>query len=80
MTLAELKAKMTIDELSLWRAYTDENGPLFAPLRLESAVARAVLPFLKTGTQMRDLMPWPREPSRVLSTEDAKRFIRSGKP
>lgn len=79
MTLAELKARMTIDELSLWRAYTDENGPLFAPLRLESAVARAVLPFLKKGTQLRDLMTWPREAPRVLPTAEAKRYIRNGK-
>jgi hypothetical protein len=79
MTLAELKARMTIDELGLWRAYVDENGPLFAPLRLESAVARAVLPFLKKGSQMRDLMPWPRESKRVLTTEEAKRYIRNGK-
>jgi hypothetical protein len=78
MTLAELKARMTVDELSLWRAYTDENGPLFAPLRLESAVARAVLPFLK-GAKMRDLMPWPREAPRVLTTDEAKQFIRNGK-
>lgn len=78
MTLAEMKARMTVDEMALWRAYTDENGPLFAPLRLESAVARAVLPFLKNA-KMRDLMPWPREEARVLTTEEAKRFIRTGK-
>lgn len=78
MTLAEMKARMTIDEVSIWRAYTDENGPLFAPLRVESAVARAVLPFLK-GAKMRDLMPWPREAPRVLTTEEAKRYIRNGK-
>jgi hypothetical protein len=78
MTLVELKARMTVDELSLWRAYVEENGPLFTPLRIESAVARAALPFLR-GAKMRDLMPWPREPARVLSTIEAKQFIRNGK-
>lgn len=69
---------MTVDELSIWRAYVDENGPLNPSLRVESAIARAVIPFLNKGTRMRDLMPWPREPPRVLTTEEAKRFIRNG--
>lgn len=76
MTLGELKSRMTVDELAVWRAYVDENGPLNPSLRVESAIARAVLPFLK-GAKMRDLMPWPREQPRVLTTEEAKRFIRN---
>lgn len=48
-------------ELSMWEAYVTENGPLNASLRLESAVARAVAPFLKNA-KPRDLMPWPKEP------------------
>lgn len=59
MTLEEMKQRMSADELAVWTAYVDENGPLSFPLRMESAIARAAAPFLKA--KPRDLMPWPRE-------------------
>jgi hypothetical protein len=68
MTIAELKERMGQDELGLWEAYVTENGPLNLPLRLESAVARAVSPFLK-NTKPRDLMPWPKEPEPEATPE-----------
>lgn len=56
-------------ELNVWVEYVKENGPLNASLRLEAAVARAVVPFLKNA-KPRDMMPWPREPERE-ATPDA---------
>jgi len=60
---------MTQEELNLWVAYVAENGPLNPSLRIESAVARAVAPFLK-NTKPRDLMPWPREPEQDASIDE----------
>lgn len=54
---------MPQDELNMWVAYVEENGPLNLPLRIESAIARAVTPFLK-GATPRDLMVWPKEPEK----------------
>lgn len=59
-TLGELRATVTQEELGVWVAYVEENGPLNESLRLESAVARAVAPFLK-HVKPRDLMVWPRK-------------------
>lgn len=67
--VGELKARVTQDEVNLWVAYIEENGPLNLALRVESAVARAVAPFLKDA-KPRDLMPWPREREPEMSTED----------
>lgn len=53
---------MTLKELAEWQAYVDENGPLNISLRIDAAIARALLPFLRKGTTMRDLMPFPVEP------------------
>jgi hypothetical protein len=69
MTVARLKSEMSLAELRLWEAYVDENGPLALPLRIESAIARAVSPFLK-NTKPRDLMPWPKEPERDATPEE----------
>lgn len=68
MTVAELKARMGQNELVMWEAYAVENGPLNSSLRIESAVARAVSPFLKNA-KPRDLMPWPREPEPEATPE-----------
>lgn len=54
---------MPQSELNTWVAYVEENGPLNLPLRIESAIARAVTPFLK-GVSPRDLMVWPKEPDK----------------
>lgn len=69
MTVSELKARMTQDELNTWVAYVEENGPLNQSLRTEAAVARAVSPFLK-NTKPRDFMVWPREPEKPASLKD----------
>lgn len=60
---------MTQEELNLWVAYVAENGPLNPSLRIESAVARAVAPFMK-NVKPRDLMPWPREPEQDASIDE----------
>jgi hypothetical protein len=69
MTLSDLQARMSYDELQTWVAYVDENGPLNPALRLEGAVARAVAPFLK-NTKAKDLMPWPRQQEVELPPKD----------
>ena len=61
---------MAQEELSLWVAYVDENGPLNPSLRIESAIARAVALFFK-GVKPRDLMPWPKEPEPEATPEAA---------
>lgn len=60
---------MTQEELNLWVAYVAENGPLNPSLRIESAIARAVAPFMK-NVKPRDLMPWPREPEQEASINE----------
>lgn len=60
---------MTQEELNIWVAYVAENGPLNPSLRIESAVARAVAPFMK-NVKPRDLMPWPREPEQDASIDE----------
>lgn len=60
MTVERLKSEMSFPELMLWEEYVKENGPLALPLRIESAIARAVSPFLKNA-KPRDLMIWPKE-------------------
>lgn len=69
MTVSELKARMTQDELNTWVAYIEENGPLNQSLRMEASIARAVSPFLK-NTNPRDLMMWPRQPEKPASLKD----------
>lgn len=54
---------MPQDEMNTWVAYIEENGPLNLSLRIESAIARAVAPFLKDA-KPRDLMIWPKEPEK----------------
>lgn len=62
---------MSQEELNLWVAYVQENGPLNLALRIEAAVARAVAPFLKNA-KPRDLMVWPREPEKEPTLEELK--------
>lgn len=69
MTLSDLQARMSYDELQTWVAYVDENGPLSPALRIEGAIARAVSPFLK-NTKLKDLMPWPRQAEVELPPKD----------
>lgn len=57
------------DELSLWETYVLENGPLNLALRIESAIARSVSPFLKNA-KPRDLMVWPKEPEPEATPEN----------
>lgn len=59
---------MSQAELNTWVAYVEENGPLNPSLRIESAIARAVAPFLKNA-KPRDLMPWPRQPEPEATPE-----------
>ena len=70
MTLGDLRERMTQDELNTWVAYVDESGPPHLALRIESAIARAVAPFLKNA-KPRDLMPWPKEPEPEATPESA---------
>lgn len=64
MTVSDIKRRMSQDELNLWVAYVEKNGPLNPMLRVEAAIARAVSPFLK-GVKPKDLMIYPREPEPV---------------
>lgn len=50
---------MSHAEFRDWLLYIRENGPLNPMLRMDAAIGRAVLPFLKKGTKLQDLMPWP---------------------
>lgn len=54
---------MSNRELNTWLAYTEKNGPLNMSLRVESAIARAVAPFLRDAKPA-DLMVWPRKPDQ----------------
>lgn len=51
---------MSVAELAMWQDYVNENGMLNLALRIDAAIARALLPFLKQGTKMKDLMPYPK--------------------
>lgn len=68
MTVGDLQRRMTQSELNLWLAYVEENGPLNLALRIESAIARGVAPFLKNA-KPRDLMVWPRQPEPEATPE-----------
>lgn len=61
MTVGELDVRMSYAERQDWLLYIRENGPLNPLLRMEAAIGRAVLPFLKKGTRLHDLMPWPKK-------------------
>lgn len=70
MTVSELDARMSFAERQDWLRYVKENGPLNPMLRIEAAIGRAVLPFLKKGTRLQDLMPWPKA-ADIEATPDA---------
>ena len=55
--------------MNLWVAYIEENGPLNIALRVESAVARAVAPFLR-NVKPRYLMPWPKPAEQEMDTQE----------
>lgn len=76
MTVSELRWRMSQDELNLWVAYVEENGPLNSMLRIEAAVARAVSPFLK-GVKPKDLMIYPREQEQPASIETVFALFKS---
>ena len=69
MTVTDLRSRMSQDEFQTWIAYVEENGPLNQSLRIESAIARAVVPFLKNA-KVRDLMTWPRDPETEATPEN----------
>lgn len=69
MTVAELESRMSHGEMRDWIQYVKQFGPLNPSIRFEAAIGRAVLPFLKKGTRLQDLMPWPR--TDVEATPDA---------
>lgn len=66
-------------ELRGWELYAEEMGPLNPSLRMEAAVARAALPFLKEGTTVRQLMLWPKEPEQEATLEDFMNILKSAK-
>ena len=76
MTVSDLQSRMTNAELMGWVAYVDENGPLNPILRIESAIARAVAPFMR-GVKPRDLMVWPKEPEPEASPEALASLFKS---
>lgn len=54
---------MSYAERQDWILYVQENGPLNPMIRMEGAIARALLPFLKKGTKLTDIMIWPIPPA-----------------
>lgn len=77
MTVAELKERMSAEELDKWIAYIEINGPLHNTIRLEHAIARAVAPFVKGNAKL--LAPWPREPEREATIDDFMNILRAAK-
>jgi hypothetical protein len=73
MTVGDVIEKMTGHELMGWKLFEDEFGPLNIGLRFDAAIARAVHPFLKSGTPIEALMPWPK---KIDSGEEAPSDIR----
>lgn len=71
MTVSELDARMSRAEFQSWILYIEENGPVSPMLRIDAAIARAALPFLKKGTPMSALMPWPDHSKRVVTLAEA---------
>lgn len=69
MTVGELKVRMPMAELGTWVAYVNKNGPFNTALRIESAIARAVAPFMGKNVKPRDLMIWPRQPEPEANIE-----------
>lgn len=74
--MQEVKQRMSLAELATWQAYVDENGPLNLPLRIDAAVGRALLPFLKRGTKLKDLMPFPVTPEPPATAENLFNLIK----
>lgn len=71
MTVSELDQRMSRAEFQDWILYIEENGPVSPMLRIDAAIARAVLPFMKKGTPMSAFMPWPDHSKRVVTLEEA---------
>lgn len=67
--------QMSMAEFHDWDLFISEFGPLHPHLRLDAAVGRAMLPFLKKGTKLKDLMPWPRDPDTVDAKDDLTKQI-----
>jgi hypothetical protein len=60
---------MDMAELHMWESFVTENGPLHIALRIEAAIARAVVPFLGKQATVRGMMPWPKEPEPEATPE-----------
>lgn len=67
--------QMSCSEAQNWALYIAENGPLNPYLRMEAAIGRALLPFLKKGTKLKDVMPWPRDPDSITAPDDFSKQI-----
>lgn len=76
MTVGDIQRRMTNSELMGWVAYVEENGPLNPMIRMESAIARAVVPFMR-GVKPRDLMVWPKEQEPEASPESLAALFKS---
>lgn len=66
---------MTAAEFQRWGRYEQEYGPLNPMLRMDAAFARSLLPFLKKGTRVKDLMPWPKAPEEGPSPESVAELL-----
>jgi len=67
--------RMSMAEFHDWDLFIREFGPLHPHIRMDAAIGRALLPFLKKGTKLKDLMPWPRDPDAAEATDDLSRQI-----
>ena len=59
-TIEELRATMSFAEFQIWQKYAEKMGPLDPSVRIDRAVAAALV--RSTGGKMADYMPWPRAP------------------
>ena len=73
-TAGELRATMTQEELGLYVAYMEENGPFNPMLRLEMAIARGISPFMGRGYKPKDWMLWPKVEKKPSLEEWAARL------
>ena len=77
MTVDELKERMTNEELQRWISYAEVYGPLNPILRSDFALAR--LCAMWGNGKPKSYMPWPKEPEKEASIEDAFAVLKNAR-
>lgn len=78
MTVRQLTQAIDYDELRGWALFEEQYGPLHASIRVEGAIARAVIPFLKDVT-IEQMMLWPKKEEKVATAEDIFNILKAAK-